>query len=90
MAQAIISNDVHREAQITIHSPTGDLTVHTDNGAVTIHEDDGLFRLSKVLTVETEFNTPRPGLTTIYATRSNGTYGVAEGEGISVVDLTTQ
>lgn len=77
------------EARITIHSPTGELTVHTDDGPVSIHEDDGLFTLSKVLTVETERNTPRPGLTTIYATRSNDTYGVAVGEGISVVDLTT-
>lgn len=74
---------------VTVFAPNHDLTVTGTKvpEPEAVESDDGRFRLTGVLTVETEHNDPRPGTTAVYMTRQNGNHVRMEGRGIRVVDV---
>lgn len=72
---------------VTIRAPTGYCSVRVGDTSQEVASDDGDFRLTGVSSVETEYNTPVPGATTIYVVKHDGREVILSGEGIHVRNI---
>ena len=69
---------------VTIRAPAGSISVRVGSITDKVASEDGDFQLTGVSSVETEYNTPTPGKTTIYVMKHDGREVILTGENIHV------